>query len=392
MVRLFGWLSMRQSPAEPVELAQVQRVMVVRTDEIGDVVLNVPLLRELRRVLPRSHITLVVKPALLGLMKNCPYVDEVRSYDCSMRYAVRFFLLPWRVFRMAKRELRGSRFDLALLPRREVDLCYAAFLIFLSGARWRVSYSEFVNPRKHCLNPGFDRLFTHVFPEQPGPVHEVEHNLNLLRYLGATVHEDHTELWTSSEDENAGTQLLRQSGIDAQELLIGLCPGAATVLKQWPIDNFTQLARLLRERHNCSFLVFGGSADVWLGQTIESNLGCGVVNLAGVTSLPQTAAILKRCRLLITNDTGPMHMAVAVGVPVIAIFGSSCEHRFGPWKHQTVISTNLACRPCQQSHVLDRCMYCIYDRPRCLHDLSVDSVFRASNMALARVSPVACSN
>jgi ADP-heptose:LPS heptosyltransferase len=367
---------------EPFDLSRTQRILVVRLDAIGDVVMTTPFLRELRRNLPDARITLVVNPNTYDLVRTCPYVDEIFSFDCLVPYRWSALLLPWRALKMARAHLWQQQFDLALLPRREFDIWAASFLVFFSRARWRVAYSEFVSSRKHRQNPGLDRLFTHLVSDQPGSMHEVDHNLNMLRSLGATIHQDHTELWTSPECDSEVHQLFRSNGVEDGDLLIGLCPGASDILKQWPAERFSEVAMRLIHHYNCKIVVLGGPADYLMGSTIAPASGRSVVNLAGVTSLPQTVAIIRRCQLFITNDTGPMHIAAAVGTKVIAIFGSSCEHRFGPWKVGNVISTNLACRPCNRGHVLDRCERCIYDEPRCLLDLSVDTVFRQADQVL----------
>jgi ADP-heptose:LPS heptosyltransferase len=101
------------------------------------------------------------------------------------------------------------------------------------------------------------------------------------------------------------------------------------------------------------------------------------MNVVGKTTLRQTAALLKRCHLYVGNDTGAMHVAAAMDTPVVALFGSSCRHRFGPWgKGQAVLGPELACGPCIQAHHLDRCVHCIFDRPHCMLDITVEQVQR----------------
>jgi ADP-heptose:LPS heptosyltransferase len=393
-VRLLGKLCGVASSSE-MDLSRVRRVLVVRVDAIGDLVMTTPFLRELRRNLPNASIVLVVNAQLGGLVKHCPYVDEVLSFDCLIPAYWKPFLLPWRALRMAMTEFWPRRFDLAVLPRRELDLWYASFLAFFSRAPIRVTYTEFVNRRKHQAHPGFNLLFTHLVTNRPGSMHEVEHNLDILRYLGASIRDDRMELWMSRECETLACEVLGNGGVRDGDLLIGLCPGASNTLKQWPIERFCEVAARLRDRHNCKIVIVGGPGDAPLGKKVEAALGTGVVNLAGATSLEQTAAVIKRCSLFISNDTGPMHIAAAVGTPVVAIFGSSCEHRFGPWKGHTIVSTDLPCRPCERGHVLDRCMYCIYDAPRCLLEVAAESVLDQANQALNKVvgsMPVAPSN
>ncbi|HMV51905.1 MAG TPA: glycosyltransferase family 9 protein, partial [Blastocatellia bacterium] len=143
-------------------LPEVRNVLIVRLDEIGDVVLTTPLFRELRRNLPTAHITLVVRPHVAELMRHCPYVNEVLAYECDTAH------LRWQRFRQhlsairfSRKHLWARRYDLALLPRWDVDQDHAAFVTYFSGAKWRMGYSETVSEQKQRLNGGLDHLLTH---------------------------------------------------------------------------------------------------------------------------------------------------------------------------------------------------------------------------------------
>jgi len=382
LARLWARLFLGGPAPSPFDLSLVKRVLVVRLDAIGDVVMTTPLLRELRRSLPDAHITLVVNPILYDLMRNCPYVNEIVWFDCLPPYRWNPLPLFWRAFRTARRHWWQTPIDLAILPRREFDAWAGAFLVFFSGARWRIAYSEHISARKHALNPTFDTLFTRVVGDALGSFHEVEHNLNILRAIGGRVEEDQTELWVSSASAARVDELLREHRIENGDLILGFCPGASSRLKQWPLEKFSELAAAFVDRYACKIVVVGGPEDAILGADIVASSTRGITNLAGILSLEETAALIKRCELFITNDTGPMHIAAAVGTKVLAIFGSSCEHRFGPWKVHEVIATDLACRPCNRGHALDRCERCIYDEPRCLLEVTVQSVFRRADSML----------
>lgn len=374
---LFRCMGYRQSTVM-FDLSQVRRVLVIRLDEIGDVVLTTPFLRELRRNLPEAWITLVVKPQVYNLVELCPYVDEVLTYDWRAKGRWADLRRHGRALRLAWRHLWQRRFDLAILPRWDTDYYHGTFLLYFSGALWRVGYSETVNERKRRNNKGFDRLLTHPLNDSELK-HEVEHNLDVIRYLGGQVQDDRLELWLSAEDESFAERFLTNHGVKPGDLLVGLAPGAGASKRMWPIDRFAQLGFWLQEAYNARLLVVGGPGEVPLGKDLERALGASVVNAVGRTTLRQAAALLKCCRLFVGNDAGPMHLAAAVGVPVVELSchprsGSSWSVnsplRFGPWgSSHTVLQPSTPRPPCLEE--------CVAKSSHCIWGITVEQVEQA---------------
>ena len=375
----------RRPPSVPFDPSQVRSALVVHPLEIGDMVMLTPFLRALRRLLPSTRITLVVMPDVLPLVALCPHVDAVVPYDQKMRPAWRPLRLPGRAWGTARRLARdGGPFDLALMPRYLEDNCYAAFLAYWSGARWRIGYSEKFSDRKRRLNRGFDRLLTHAL-DAPPLQHDVLSSLDLIRFLGGAVEDDALELWWDEADEAAAQSLLRDAGVSGG-LLVALCPtGGHSALKQWPVENFTHLGRWLQSQ-GARVVLVGGPGDAALGAVLEQALGGDApppINATGRTTLRGLAALLAQCSCFVGNDAGPMHMAAAVGTPTVALFGSSCRQRFGPWgPGHVALSRELPCSPCGRGHTPYRCRTCIYSRPECLHGLAVEQVQEAVSAVL----------
>ncbi|MBI3583570.1 MAG: glycosyltransferase family 9 protein [Nitrospinae bacterium] len=361
-----------------IDMSQVKHALVVRLDGIGDIALTTPFLRQLRHNLTDAWITLIVKPDVYNLVELCPYVNEVLTYDFNTQGCLWQLRRHCRALRLAWRHLWKHRFDIAILPRWDVDHYHGTFIVYFSGASWRVGYSENVIERKKKLNSGYDYLFTHVIDDKTVK-HEVEHNMDLIRFLGGDVQNDRLEVWLGEEDKAFADSMLRRCGVKAGELVIGFgASGGNSSLKQWPASNFIELGRRLMIKYNSRILIVGSSGEESLGSEIEQELGSSVINAVGNITLRQMAALLKRCRLYVGNDSGPMHVASAVGIPVVAIFGSSCHHRFGPWgDRQTILWQALPCSPCFQSQHLDRCNSCIFDHPRCIFDITIEQVQRA---------------
>jgi lipopolysaccharide heptosyltransferase II len=365
----------RIAGSQQIETSQVRRVLVVHLFEIGDVVMLTPFLRELRRLLPDARITLIVKPETRDLVETCPYIDEVIAYDMHLAPIWRPLLLPWRAFQTARR-LWTRRFDLAIVPSWLADNSYASFLACFSGARWRVGYSERVSARRRRLNRGFDRLFTQT-RDEAGLAHDVRHNLAMISLLGGTVEQETLELWLAPDDEAFAQSFLESHGLMPGETVVALCPSAGhSALKQWPIKHFLDLARRIHTSGNIRILIVGGPGDTALGTVFEEEFGISVINAVGKTTLRQMAALLTHSRCFVANDAGPMHIAAAMRVPTVALFGSSCHHRYGPWgTGHAILSHELACSPCGRGHDDERCRRCLFERPRCLTEMTVDEVW-----------------
>jgi heptosyltransferase-2 len=356
---------------------EIDRILICRLDEIGDVVLSTPFLRELRHNAPRAKITLLVKPAIENLVSTCPYVDSVMTYQrISARYFAAFQSRS-QAAHFARNHLSPANYDLAVYPRWDVAVDGGQVLTYLSGARRRVGYSEYVNPIKRSLNSGADRMFTDVLNE-PSPKHEVQRNLDLLRFLGGRVRHENLALWLGKQDERGAEILLEQHGVGTEEPLVAIAPGAGSPRRRWPLPNYAELALWLRQ-HFAHVVVVGGDEDISMAKELVQRVGPGVVNAVGQLTLRQTAALLRRCRLFIGNDTGPMHMAAAVGVPVVEIschpLTGSLTHanspvRFGPWGVPHRILRPLRAAPACENG-------CNSNEPHCIVSVFVDQVKRA---------------
>lgn len=364
----------KQKTISTFNRSNIKRVLVIRLDEIGDVAMNTSFLRELRNNLPDAKITLLVKPVSYNLMELCPYINEVLTFNCTKwhTWKLQYFI---QSFQFARRHLWTRRFDLAIIPRWNTDHSSSTFLAYFSGAPWRIGYSENVNNDKKHLNRDFDRLLTHVLQDN-SLKHEVKHNMDVLRSLGFEINDDRLEMWFGKEDEAFANEIFEENGVHMNDLIVGVGPsGGNSVLKQWPIERFAKLGRWLQTEYKARLIIVGGPDEKKMGLEVENMLGNTTINMVGKTTLRQMAALLKHCDFYIGNDTGPMHIAATTGIPVIALFGSSCSHRFGPWgDNHIIINVELPCSPCLQKDHPDRCMFCIYDHPRCILSITVEQV------------------
>lgn len=378
-------LTGRRSRDAQLDADQVQNVLVVRLDEIGDMVLTAPMLRQLREAMPEAWITLVVKPPVKNIVERCPYVDQIIGYDPGSPGRLRRWRLMYRALRFARKKLWDRKYDLAILPRFDVDRLGATLIGYFSGADFRIGYSENVTPAKQTHNRGYDKLLTHAV-ETDEVRHEVHRNMELLSSPDTLdIHSDHDnlELWLDETDHQFAEAMLppREEGT---RIAIGL--GASHERKQWPIDHFVELSHWLIERYGAQLILVGSDVEKFLGLELSAKLGLPVTNLVGQTTLRQAAALMQHCDVYIGNDTGPMHLAAAGGTPCVQICchpanGSkthpAAPERFHPWDvGYRTIQPRMAIPPCKDG--------CDDERAHCILALGVELVQVAFEDLMAR--------
>jgi heptosyltransferase-2 len=365
-------LKLTKRRAGELDLDNVQNVLVVRLDEIGDMVLTTPMLRQLRKALPGAWITMVVKPAVEPLLARCPYVDQVLSYDGGSPGRLRGPRLMWRAMRFARQHLAEREYDLAICPRYDADLAGGRMLAYFSGARHRIGYSSKLTPFSRRMNRGYDLLLSQAI-EADDVRHQVQYNLGVLSELGMDIKHDHLELWLDTHDVDRADDLLRDRG-DGPLVALGI--GASHPRKQWPLEHFVELANWLIDEHYATIVAVGGPDEKFLGLELDTRLAGRMINAVGKTTLREATALLSRCDVYVGNDSGPMHLAAASGTPCVQISchpadGSAVHplspERFHPWDvGYRTIQPRTAIAPCKES--------CTDDRAHCILALSPELV------------------
>jgi len=374
---------------QAADLRAAERILVLRLDEIGDLVLMTPFLRELRRSAPRAWITLVVNPGTRNLVEFCPYVNEVLVFDVRFKGRLSRIRRRGRAFAFARMHLWRRRFDLTIVPRWGADYFEATLLAYYSGADSRVAYSERLHEVKARLNRGYDRLLTQAL-EGAGPKHQVEWNLDVLQPLRGNITDRRLELWLTGDDrEFAGKELAAQ-GIRDGEVLMALAPGSRAMKRCWPIERWVELGRRLNQEYETRLVVIGSQSESDLGACLEKALGSAAINLVGRATLRQSSAILERCSLTVSNDSGPMHLAAAAGSAVVEI---SCHPRGGDPSHENspsqfhpwgvpyiALQPDPAIFPCSDS--------CNSEVPHCILGIDVETV----QQAVREIFSTACAS
>lgn len=294
-----------------------KHILLVRTDRLGETLLHLPVAVALKQAFGRARVTWLANPALVELLQTALGVDQVLGYQASPAHW-------WRDAARLGRQWRADGVDLVLISNCTKEFHAASWL---AGIPARVGYDR----KWGCL-------LTHRLEDRRalGECHEVEYNMRLLTALGITVPRVPTlHLPVTQAAERRMSQLLDQLGVDQSERVVVVHPWTSNPRKQWPLERFHRLVELLSGTQGLRPVVIGGSEELAREAAVVEGLGVRVMNFVGRLSLPELAACLRRARVAVTNDSGPMHLAAAVGTPLIALFGTadpgSHPRRWGPW-------------------------------------------------------------
>ena len=343
-----------------------EKILVVQTSFLGDTVLTLPLLSEIKRRFPRSKLSLLCSPLGGELLLDYPIVDEIIVDD--KKKAGRGWIGLWRTAKL----LKAKGFTLALCPHKSFR---SGLLLFLANIPLRVGFTQ-----------SKSSFLFHVRVNRNAERHDVERTLSILEGLGIRTDDCERPLdlpITASLEEEVIKRLVT-AGVDTSKMLVGIHPGSVWATKRWSAEGFGRLIGLLKEKYPCEILLFGGSEDAQVVANVQNLCGGCAVSLVGRISLRELPAALSLCRVLITNDSGPMHIAVARGVPVVAIFcATTPELGFYPYSARAiVVEKNLPCRPCS-SHGSRRCPLGTED---CIRLIGAEEVFHAVGKLLETTS------
>lgn len=334
-----------------LDLEKVQRVLIIKLRYIGDVLLSTPVIESLRKILPSSSIVMLVNEGTEAVLFNNPYLDDVLMVSREKHWKRQLDLI---------RILRSKKFDLAI---DLTDGDRAAILGFLSRAAYRVGFNH--------ENRWRGMLYHRVVRADREKLHAVDYHLEAIRAIGCQAEHQGPRLYPSDQDRSVITQLLQKNGLFANEPLALFHPGARWWFKSWPLEKFVDLARRLHEVFGYCVVIVGGSQDIEAADSIVSDCGSWAKSLAGQITVLQLAALAQRAVLFVGNDAGPMHIAAAVGTPVVALFGPTDPRVWGPWgsEHQ-IIWKQMDCTPCWRSD-------CRRGELNCMRQITVDEAWDA---------------
>jgi lipopolysaccharide heptosyltransferase I len=358
------------SATAPADSGVVERILIIKPSSLGDIVHALPVLAGLRERYPQAHISWLVAGGFAGLLRDHPMLDDVIPFDRRrfgrMWWNPRAHLDFWRFVR----ELRRRRFDLVVDLQ---GLFRSGFLARATGAAQRIGLADaretawiFYSRRARC--PADAR-------------HAVERNCAVADLLGLRVRPPRFPLEASPAAIAGVRELLRETTGDEVPHFIAVLPGARWPSKLWPPQRFAELIDRLHAEGRPRGVLLGAAEDRAVAGAIVESAKCPPINLVGRTTLPQLVAALALADLVVAHDSGPMHVAAALGRPIVAIFGPTDPGRTGPYAADVrIMQRSLPCAPCLRR-------VCPLGHHHCMELLDVAAVQRAVNDLGEAISP-----
>jgi len=345
-----------------------ERILIIKLRYIGDVLLSTPVLRNLRLHFPRAHLAMAVNAGTEPILRHNRRLDEIlvlQRRDLKSWNPVGRVAAPLRHVRW----VRARQFDCV------VDLTDAdrsALLALASGAGTRVGFNAEGRWR--------GRLYTHLaraaFPRQ----HTVDYQLEALRALGLEIRSRELELPLAPQEEAPAAAWLARQGLGEGAPFLAFHPGARWWFKQWPAEHCAALADRVQGEDGLPVIFLGGSREAEFLAGVRARMRTQFRGDAGGLELLEMAAVLRRARAFVGNDNGPMHIAAALGTPVVALFGPSDPQEWGPrGAGHRVIYKEGHCNPCIHPR-------CVRGEQNCLRVITVDEVAEAVRALIGRAA------
>jgi predicted lipopolysaccharide heptosyltransferase III len=333
----------------------IKEILVIKLRYVGDVLLSTPCLQAIKENLPHANVTVVVNKGTEAILQNHPCVDHVVAIDR------RSFVQGCR----ALMRLRKRRYDLVL---DLTDGDRSAIMTWLVNARHRVGYNGEHRWRGRC--------YDQIIDGDPDEMHTVDYYLRAVKEIGLNVSAHAPTLSFAPDDEKYANELLVDHGIDREEQLVMIHPGSRWEAKSWLAERFAAVADTIQVSRSARVVFAGSEMERARVKNIQAQMSTTSVSIVGQTTVLQLAAVMKRCALFLGNDNGPMHMAAAVELPVVALFGPTNPKVWGPCgSGHRVFFKDFDCRACFVPG-------CRLGSQSCMAQISVDEVMDAVSDSL----------
>lgn len=342
LTRLYIRRQQRRRPCQPLsELRtdKVRRILLINSTALGDLLFSTPVIRCLKRNFPAWEVDIVVQPGLKSLLQHNP--DLQHCWDFPGR--------SLRLLKLAK-TLRARSYDVVIILHGNDP--EASLLAWRSGSPFIIGSGK--SPCSFAYSYG-------VAPGPPGE-HAIEKRLNFIRPLGVTIDNKHMDMFLpASVKSQAETILTRHFG-KVPTMLVAFHPGGSAPYKQWPLENFIKVGKFLKKVYNAHFLLISTRAERDLAQSLVHGLEAPALVTGGSYDLLTVAALLSRCRLFVGNDSGPLHLALALRTPSIGLLGADDPKRIGPYqadwgscifKEEACLRNPCLTRDCPRSRCLE---------------------------------------
>lgn len=347
-----------------MEEQSCKRILIVNVNWLGDVLFSTPFIRAVRKNFTNAYIACMAVPRCREVLEGNPYLDKIIIYDAGANGV-------WGNINFVK-QLKAYDFDTVFLLHRSFT---RAFLARLAGINNRIGYYTFKR--------GF-LLTQKPKPPKINSLHRAKFYLGLLEAVGLETDNKGCDFFISEKDSSWADNFFKDKGKMPGQMPVVFNPGGNWLPKRWPMRNFIELGKLFlsKFRDNVKIIITGASKDAELAGEINKALGNSAIISCGIVNLKQTAAIFKKSSLVISSDSGPLHIAVSVGANVIGIFGPTSPFITGPYnadeKKVVVIHKNTGCKiPCYKADCSDY---------KCMKAITPEEVFEAALRLMANRS------
>ncbi len=355
------------SRTKGIDPSQIRKILIRVNNWIGDVVMISPAMRSIRNHFKEAKISILAKTWVLEALRGNPFFDELVEYENLSKH--KGLIGKWRIIQT----LKGKKFDLAILFQKAFE---AAFFSYLSGIPQRAGYDT---DRR-----GF--LLTHKIneTEESRRKHHVEYFLDIARFLGCRIDDRSLYFHIEQNDRIATRKITNSLSLEPGKQLVSIHPGTSKPERSWHLERFSLLADKIVKESGAHIILTGAKQDETVCKQIIAGMKHKATDLSGQLTVKELGALLEMCSLFIGNDSGPMHIAAAVRVPIVALFGPGTPEKTAPFvdpSQYIAITKRYPCAPCRQ-HFFKECHPSSSGKPYCLEDITVEDVFEAVSKML----------
>lgn len=317
---------------QPLDKSNINTILIRATNWVGDAVMTLPALEAAHENFPSARITILAKPWVAPLFENHPAVSDIlvfQKYDSVIKDLAEI--------RSLIESVKEKQFDLAILFQNAFE---AAIIAYMGGVKYRVGFDS----------DGRGLLLTHAIKRTSEifKVHQVEYYLSILKAVGLKAENRNPVIHIAKDNLLKADNLLKLNGINKDDFLLGIAPGAIFGnAKRWPPECFAEIGDLAAERWDAKTIIMGSKKEKYIGSIVTGLMRHNPLDFCGITSLEEAIALINRCDFFLSNDSGLMHVAAALGVPTLAIFGSTDHVATGPRGPKTgIVKHDIDCAPC----------------------------------------------
>ncbi len=344
-----------------------KKLLIVKIDAIGDFIIFSPMIKYYKKLYPNHSMSIVVNKLNKDLIKRFDNIDKVLIFD-----RVKFRKNPFKI-RNLFIKIKKENFDIAISPTFSREII-GDYLIKISGADKKIGFNGDLSNITKKDKIITDKFYTNLISIDDKTEKETRKNEEFINQLGANVKNITPVLKISENDTLKAKEILKKNGLENDRDFIVIFPGSGGPGKKWPTKKYTELINWIKKEKNIEIVIAGAKNEERLVAQIKEGLNFNIINIVGQTTLPVFSAILKLSILYVGNDTGPVHLASAVGTPTICLIGGGDFGRFFPYgdlSKNKIVYNSMPCFQCRWN--------CKYNRFKCIEDIKLEKVTEEIN-------------